>query len=145
MRPTVDSWVVPHECGVLRLLGPNGLIKEGCLISGSGAIDATVLPADGTYTVLVDPDAAAAGLATIALNTATDQRSTMAIDGPPVMADIRQKGAIASLTFRGTAGRRIFVEVRDATLPDECGILTLRGPGGVAMGGLRHQRRGPHR
>jgi hypothetical protein len=131
----VPRSTLPHECGLLELRGPSGRLENGCLIYGSGEIEATVLPADGTYTVLLDPDANTVGTAVLALNAATDQKGAIAVNGPAVTAEIRQKGAAASLTFTASAGQRVLVEVTNSTLPHECGVLTLRGPGGFRRTG----------
>jgi hypothetical protein len=131
----VPRSTLPHECGLLELRGPGGRLTNGCLIYGSGEIEATVLPADGTYTVLLDPDGNTVGTAVLALNTATDQKGTIAINGPIVTAELRQKGAAASFTFTASAGQRVYIEVTRSTLPDECGVLELRGPGGFRRDG----------
>jgi hypothetical protein len=46
---------------------------------------------------------------------------------------IAQPGAVASLTFQGTKGQKVFVDVPTSTLPDQCGVLTLRGPDNAAV------------
>jgi hypothetical protein len=126
---------LPHECGVLQLQGPAGQLKTGCVIYGDGEIETTTLPANGTYTVLVDPNDNTVGTVTLSLTSPTDQTGTIAVNGPAVTAEIRQKGAIASFTFTGSSRQRVFVEVQSSTLPNECGLLTLSGPGGFTRQG----------
>jgi len=55
------------------------------------------------------------------------------LDGREVTASITQRGATARLAFPGTEGQRVFVEVVSSDLPDACGVLELRDPGGRAL------------
>jgi hypothetical protein len=37
---------------------------------------------------------------------------------------------VAKLTFPGTAGQKVFLDVESSTVPNSCGVLTLRAPDG---------------
>ncbi len=133
----VTQATLHNECGLLALRKPGGgEIRSGCVINGSGELDATVLPEEGIYTVEVDPNDRGVGDATIKLINAIDQRGALTVNGPAVIAKIQQPGAEAFLTFSGTAGQRIFIDAASASLPSQCGLLDLRDPsGGVTVSG----------
>jgi len=95
-----------------------------------------VLPATGQYSIVVDPGEGATGDAELLLTSATEQQGTaIGVDGPAVKATIAQAGAIASFTFDGTAGQKVYLEVRSSSLPDECGVLKLHAPDNLVIAG----------
>ncbi|MBB5873396.1 hypothetical protein F4553_006830 [Allocatelliglobosispora scoriae] len=119
---------LPEQCTPFRLLDPSGaVLRTSCAGPTSNFLDGTVLPVDGTYAVLVDPNDTAAdvGDVTLRLITVTDQRSAIEVDGAPVTARVDQPGAVAVLTFAGRSGQRVAVELSGATLPDECNHVGL--------------------
>jgi hypothetical protein len=128
---------MPNQCGGLVLRPPaGGEIRGGCIINGDGELDGTVLPADGTYTIEVNPSDRAVGDVYMRLYNVIDQHGTIAVNGPEVIAKIAQPGAAAYFTFTGTAGQRIFVDAAAATLANQCGVLDLQDPdGGPTIGG----------
>ncbi|MEW2146210.1 VWD domain-containing protein [Micromonospora vinacea] len=133
----VPAATVPDRCGVLLLLDPQGRqLATGCVISGVGFIDTTTLTATGDHQVVLDPWDADLGRATVRVVTVTDEEKTLTVDGPAIRATLAQPGAISRLAFDGRAGQKVFLQVTDATLPDRCGLLRLRGPAGeeVASG-----------
>jgi hypothetical protein len=124
----VPSSTLADECGIVTLEGPDSSkLNSGCVIGGNGFIDATVLPATGQYTIVVAPTHGI-GNAQLVVIGDTDQQGTLLVDGAEVTAVIGQPGAVARLTFSGTARQKVFVDVPSSTLPDECGVLTLEGP-----------------
>ena len=82
--------------------------------TSGGFIDTRTLPADGTYTILVDPQNANVGSLTLSLYDTADATGTITAGGPPVTAATTVPGQNARLTFSGTAGQRISLKV-DAT------------------------------
>jgi hypothetical protein len=46
---------------------------------------------------------------------------------------ITQPGGTARLTFPGTAGQKVYIQVPVSTLPSECGLLRLSGPDGKLL------------
>jgi hypothetical protein len=84
------------------------LVGPTCM-AGSGFIDATVIPATGTYTILVDPTDNATGSVTLSLYTVVDLTGTIAIGGPAVTKTTDTPGQNATLTFSGTSGQRVSV------------------------------------
>ena len=53
----VIASTLPDQCGVLILLDTaNQSLARGCILSGKGLVDSTVLPTTGQYTLLLDPE-----------------------------------------------------------------------------------------
>jgi hypothetical protein len=125
---------LPDQCSPLELRDPAGkLLTTGCVINGNGDIDGTVLPADGTYTVVVDPNDRTIGTIALRLFAAKDQNGTIAVNGSPVVATIGQPGFITRYQFSGTAGTSVTLDATGATLPDQCSPLELRDPTGKLL------------
>jgi len=74
--------------------------------SGNIIADVT-LPTTGTYTLFVDPIAANTGTVTLQVFATSDVTGSISIGGPPVNLAIATPGQDASLTFSGTAGQQI--------------------------------------
>ncbi|MBO4160589.1 VWD domain-containing protein [Micromonospora antibiotica] len=131
----VPESTLPDQCSPLELHDPDGQrLSSGCVVNGTGDIDGTVLPADGTYTVLVDPVDRTVGAVALRLFVAGDRFDPIALDGPPVVATVDRPGAVLGYRFTGTAGTSVTVTATDATLPDQCSPLELRDPDGVPVG-----------
>jgi hypothetical protein len=115
-------------------------LATGCIQHGTGYIDGTALKTTGQYSVTVDPEVRRTGEATINVIRATDQNSTLSIGGPAATASILASGATSTFQFAGAAGDKVFIDVPTSTLPDECGILSLRDPDGhlLATGCIQH-------
>jgi len=121
---------LPSQCGVIRLLAADSHeVASGCIINGQGEIDGTVLPADGTYTILLAPGGATGNTA-VRLLRITDQQAAITPDGPRVTARITQPGVISRFTFTANAGQRVYVAVPSSTLESRCGVLRLLDPEG---------------
>ncbi len=126
---TASAVTVPSECGSLSLVGPDGgAIGLGCVSGGTATIDRAVLTATGTYQVVVNPKDDGLGSATIKITSVQDQTVSATVGGPPVNVAISQPGARGLVTFTATAGQRVTVSIADATLPDQCGVITLLEP-----------------
>ena len=133
----VTGYTVPGQCGVPSLLGPDGgTVALGCVIGGTGFIDGIVLPRTGQYAVAVNPAGYGTGEVRMRAIAVSDQHATMTINGPAVTATLPQPGAVARLTFAGTAGQKVTIEVISSTLPHQCGTPRLLGPdtSAVSMG-----------
>ncbi|MFG3552845.1 VWD domain-containing protein [Micromonospora sp. NPDC047557] len=130
----VPGSTLTDQCSPLELLDAEGkLLRSGCVVNGVGEIDGTLLPVDGTYTVVVDPVERGTGSVTLRLVVGRDRDATIALGGPPVVADVDRPGAVTGYRFTATAGTSVTVTATAATLPDQCGVLVLRAPDGSTL------------
>ena len=100
------------SCAAIALVAPDGssvVTGSGC--SASSYIDTTVLPATGGYTLTFNPGGTDAGSATIAIYTVPADSSTAVNADGTATTVTTSIGQSANLTFTGTAGQRVFVNV----------------------------------
>ncbi|MBB5867724.1 hypothetical protein F4553_001103 [Allocatelliglobosispora scoriae] len=127
----VPASTLPNQCSPLELHDRTGkTLASGCVINGVGEIDGTLLPEDGTYTVVVDPNDRTIGSTDLQLFTAKDQTAEIALNGQPVVANVTQPGLVLRYRFTGTAGSSVTLTATDSTLPDQCSPLELLDPAG---------------
>jgi hypothetical protein len=130
----VEGSSLPDQCSPLRLLDPSGKeIESGCVINGVGDIEGPILPADGTYTVVIDPNNRTLGTVQMRLFMAKDQVGGIAVNGQRVVGNIGQPGSVLQYQFSGAAGMTLALEVTDSTLPDQCSPLELRDAAGKSI------------
>jgi subtilisin family serine protease len=103
-----------------------------------GFLDTRVLPATGTYTILVDPQLADVGSMTLTLyDVPPDLTGTIAIGGPPVGLTLGPvPGQNATLTFNGTAGQRVSLRLSNVTIGNTscCGArISMLKPDGTNL------------
>src|SRR5215211_3949004 len=112
--------VGPSCCNVkVSLLNPNGttLVVPTTMGVSGGFIDTKVLPATGTYSVVVDPQSYEAGSVTLRLyDVPPDATGAIVANGPPVTLSLSVPGQNGSLVFDGTAGQRISVRLSGVTI-----------------------------
>jgi hypothetical protein len=114
----------------VSILRPGGATLAGpvFLSSFGGFVDATTLPVTGTYTILVDPQAAATGTMTARLyDVPPDVAGTIVADGAPLTVTTSVPGQNARATFAGTAGQRLALEVRPVCCTSRISILRPDG------------------
>ncbi|MDQ1744453.1 MAG: hypothetical protein QOE23_2792, partial [Pseudonocardiales bacterium] len=123
------------SCVALALVNPSGsnvVTGSGC--SASSYLDTTTLPSDGTYTFRFNPGGTDAGSATIAIYTVpADSIIPVSADGTPttITTSIGQNG---KLTFSGSTGQRIFVNITNSTArSSSCPVFTLLSPSGSTV------------
>ena len=119
---------LPSGCSLSLVSPDGGVLQLGCMSGGTGYIDRTTLATTGTYHLVVDPQDDGTGNVAIRITSVRDQTTATSVDGPPSEVGIAAPGAEGLVTFEGTAGQRVRVTVTDATLPDQCGALTLKAP-----------------
>jgi hypothetical protein len=103
-----------------------------------GFLDTRVLPASGTYTILVDPQLADIGSMTLTLyGVPPDLTGSIAIGGPPVSLTLGPvPGQNATLTFSGTAGQRVSLRLSNVTIGNTscCGArISMLKPDGTNL------------
>jgi von Willebrand factor type D domain len=120
------SATIPDQCGLPVLKGPDGTtLTGGCVIGAKGYIDGTTLPATGQYTLVIDPAESGTGRVRLRVIGVTDQHATMTVGGEAT-AVIGQPGGISYFTFTLPSATKVTVNADSSTLPDQCGIPTLR-------------------
>jgi subtilisin family serine protease len=104
----------------VSILKPDGstLVFATPFGTGGGFVDTRSLPVTGTYTILVDPQLADVGSATLTLyDVPPDVTSTIAPGGPPVTVSMGPvPGQNALVTFSGTQGQRIALGMSNVTI-----------------------------
>ena len=112
--------VGPVCCSLkVSITKPDGtaLVAATSMGTSGGYIDVKSLPATGTYTILVDPQLAVIGSATLQLyDVPADLTPSITAGGAPVTITTTIPGQNAKLTFAGTAGRRISLTVSGVTI-----------------------------
>jgi hypothetical protein len=91
----------------VSILKPDGttLVSAFSIASGSGYVDTTALPANGTYTIKADPSGTTVGSADLRLYTVPGViTGTVTPNGPVANIATTAPGQSAKLTFTGSAG-----------------------------------------
>jgi hypothetical protein len=82
-----------------------------------GFLDARTLPVTGTYTILVDPQNADTGSATLTLyDVPPDVTGSLAAGGTSVTVATTTPGQNVRLTFAGSAGQRVSIGLANVTI-----------------------------
>jgi len=96
-----------------------------------------MLPASGTYTILVDPQGADVGAATLQLfEVPPDLAGTLTVGGQPVPLSLNTPGQNALLSFTGAGGQRVTIRATGVTVgPSPCCSvsLLLKKPDGAPL------------
>jgi hypothetical protein len=114
----------------VSILNPDSsvLVASKGFTTNGGFIDTKVLPATGTYTIVIDPIAANVGGMTVTLyDVPADVTSPIAPGGAPVTLTMGTPGQNGSATFAGVAGNTITLTVTDATSSSRVSILNPDG------------------
>ena len=103
---------------VVSIRRPDGTTLASTSVTTSGGfIDTNVLASSGTYTIVVDPTGSGTGNMTLTLHDVpADASVTGAVDGSPTTVTVGTPGQGAELTFVGTAGQRIGIELTSVTV-----------------------------
>jgi Big-like domain-containing protein len=102
----------------VSILKPDGKpLVALTLGTNGGFIDATSLPAAGTYSIVVDPQSTNIGGATLTLyDVPPDASAAIVPGGAPVTVSTAVPGQNARVTFAGTSGERVSLDVSDVTV-----------------------------
>lgn len=76
-------------------------------VYGDDMIGTLVLPASGTYSILVNPSSSYTGNITLTLNDASDINGTITANGTLTVQSVTTPGKSLYLSFTGTAGQRV--------------------------------------
>src|SRR5262249_13189154 len=115
------------------ILRPDGTTLATKFFSSSGTfVDGTPLPSTGTYTVVVDPSDATTGSATLKLaDVPPDITRTITAGGPPVSVTTTAPGQNVRLTFTGSAGQSVSLQLAGVTLAS--GTVSFLRPDGTTL------------
>jgi hypothetical protein len=121
----VSNATIPGNCVsyafYLTLQRPDGSTQQSVPSCGGGVfLDRQTLSMSGTYTLLLDPNGAGVGAATVTLYTVLDVNGTIQPNGPSVPVTITTPGQNARLTFTATAGQVVTASTFGNTIPGNC-------------------------
>ncbi|WP_230598964.1 IPT/TIG domain-containing protein, partial [Xanthomonas albilineans] len=105
---------------------PNGAQLNSMVLtgSGSGTLNLSKLPADGTYTVFVDPSYGETANATVLLSAPIT--GTTPVDGSPGSYATTEPGQNVYLSFTATAGQNLGLALSDIVTPNATSSLYLQ-------------------
>jgi Fibronectin type III domain len=129
----LDVSRVTIPSGTVSILRPDGATLTSKFFSTSGAfVDGTPLPTTGTYTIVVDPSDALTGTATLKLaDVPPDITGPIAAGGPPVTVTTTAPGQNVRLTFTGTAGQSVSLQLSGVTIAN--GTVSFLRPDGTTL------------
>jgi len=114
---------VTIRSGYVSIVAPDGSLlgKPISFVSGGGVggamIPGQVLPASGTYAVLVESDLSYTGKLKLSLYNAPDLTGTIVIDQGTVTPNLTVPGQRARYTFNGTEGQWVNVGLTGVSIP----------------------------
>ncbi len=115
---------VTIRSGYVSIVGPDGSLlgKPISFVSGGGAgggtmIPGQVLPASGTYAVLIESDLSYTGRLKLALYNAPELTGTITIDQGTVTPTLTVPGQRARYTFNGTEGQWVNLGLTGVSIP----------------------------
>ena len=102
----------------VSILRPDGstLSSLAAFASIDGFLEPVTLPSTGTYTVLLDPDAASTGSVTLSLYDVPPDVTDTITAGSPLRVTIGTPGQNARVAFAGTAGQEVSLRLTDVTI-----------------------------
>ena len=133
-RVSLSLSAVTAAGGAISIITANGAVLGSTSISTSGRfIDALELPSSGTYTILINPSATSTGSITLTLNAVQNATASITIGGTAVTMTTIVPGQNAQLTFSGTAGQRISLNVTAISSTLSCPSFSIVKPDGTNL------------
>ena len=129
-RVSLNLTGVTISSSYVSLLNPDGtaLGTSAYTSQFGGFVDTRTIPSAGTYTILVDPQAAATGSMTLTLyDVPPDAGGTIAFGGSSPTVTTGTPGQNASLTFDGQAGQRASLKIATTISSSYVSILNPDG------------------
>ncbi|UVT14790.1 MAG: hypothetical protein H8K04_13190 [Nitrospira sp.] len=112
---------VTIRSGYVSIVGPDGKLlgKPISFVSAGGGtmIPGQVLPASGTYAVLIESDLSYTGKLKLALYNAPELTGTIAVDQGAVTPNLTVPGQRARYTFNGTEGQWVNLGLTGVSIP----------------------------
>ncbi len=128
----VDSTTYGANNSQLVIYNPDGTaLASDTNVNAGDYIDTKTLPADGTYTIVVDPDLYHIGSMAIKLNDTAEATGDITPGGPAVTITIASAGQNARLSFTGTTGQRVSLRMTGVTIASSA--LSIIKPDGTNL------------
>ncbi len=117
----------------VSIVGPTGTVGGRTLVGSTGGLlDLRTLDASGHHELVVDPQVAATGALSVSLYAVPpDPSQPIVPGGPPVTASVAAPGQNARLTFDGTAGRLISLQLTNVSIASA--YVSVLAPDGSAL------------
>ena len=109
--PVPASWLTIYKPDGSNLIGQTNIGGANL-----GFIDRQVLPASGTYTIVIDPQGTNIGNFNVTLYNLVDVSGTLTPDAGATPVNITVPGQNASFTFNGTTGQQVSLAVTGVTM-----------------------------
>ena len=104
--------------GQIRLQDSSGtILRTSGLNTGGAWLDMVTLPADDTYSIVVDASSTHTGSTTVTLYNEPADPTAALTSGTPRMLTTTTPGQNASYTFNGTAGWNLSLELSNVSTP----------------------------
>ncbi len=124
-------------CNAVSIQNPDGttLHNQTSACNATYFTDVLVLPATGTYTITINPGGTNVGTATLTLYDVPADASPAIFPGSPAVdAIITTPGQNAQLSFSGTAGQRVSLNVAFGGLDTStCNAVSVQNPDGTTL------------
>jgi hypothetical protein len=117
------------------MIKPDGtnLVAPTTVTTSGNYFDTKVLPADGTYTILVDPASSNTGNMTLTLyDVPADGNTPITPGGAAVTLTLGVPGQNALLSFDGAVGQMVSLRITGVTIAGTT-ALTIRKPDGTSL------------
>jgi YD repeat-containing protein len=117
--------------GITTVLRPDGT-THGTLIFGNGTstLDLVALTVTGTYTIVIDPNGVGTGSTTLWLSS--EVSGTITPGGAAVPVSVVRPGQRVRLTFSGSAGQRVSLNVTAVTVSQA--VVSILNPDESVLG-----------
>lgn len=131
-RISVKSDTTFTTCWTLRIMKPDATQLTSTFSCGASIfIEPQQLPANGTYTIELDPSGNGTGSATTNAYNVTDVSGSVTINGSAFALTTTVPGQNANITFSGTSGQLVTVRVVGSTY--SCVTVALVKPDGTNL------------
>ena len=131
-RISVKSDWTGTACWTLRIMKPDATQLASTFTCGAGIfIEPQQLPANGTYTIEIDPSGGGTGSTTTNAYNVTDVSGSVTINGSAFALSTAVPGQNANITFSGTSGQLATVRIVSSTY--SCVTVTLLKPDGTSL------------
>ncbi len=123
----------PYYAFLDRPDGTNLVPITSITVNSGGFMDSTLLPVTGTYVLRIDPQNNITGSLTVTAYDVVDLSGTITVGGPSVTVNATTPGQKARLTFSGSAGQRLGLNVTIGTLPVPGADISILNPDGTTL------------